>query len=558
LPWLAAVLAALVIGTSGAYAARWVCDDAFISFRYAGNLVSGRGLVYNVGEYVEGYTNFFWTLFVALGLKLGASAEAWSMAGGIICYTGSIGLLAANHQRLKSRLGIEGLAWPLAALLGALMIDWQVFATSGLETSAFTFLALAGFTLLTWEEGNPRPVWSGLLFSLALLTRLDGLLFAVCAGASFLVLPVRSRWRSLLAFTLALLLFSLPVLAWKAHYYQSWLPNTFYAKSADESWYAQGWIYFSLFFRKYWLLALSIPAGLILLIRFAIARRTAGLFERRSLRAALLPLGFACLYAFYVVRVGGDFMYARFLIPTAPFWLLAMDAMFLAVCRSPRPRLRHALPVLAGLFLVLTPPPFPGYDGPLGVKNEWKLYTPELTKMVRLKGQILELHFRDLPVRLAIYGMEASLAYWSKADVAIECVAGLTDPVIARQFLKERGPVGHEKKPTVDYLIEQRQVHFAYSPYLMRELGLDRFIPPSTIHFGPVPLFVLRWDAPLMKILRERGAQFEDFPAVLDRYIASMPTLAREQIAEDYQKFKRFYFNFNPDPVREAPFLERR
>jgi len=33
-------------------------DDAFISFRYAHNLVQGHGLVFNPGERVEGYTNF--------------------------------------------------------------------------------------------------------------------------------------------------------------------------------------------------------------------------------------------------------------------------------------------------------------------------------------------------------------------------------------------------------------------------------------------------------------------------------------------------------------------
>jgi hypothetical protein len=41
-------------------------DDAYISLRYAENLVDGHGLVYNVGEYVEGYTNFLWTVLVAL------------------------------------------------------------------------------------------------------------------------------------------------------------------------------------------------------------------------------------------------------------------------------------------------------------------------------------------------------------------------------------------------------------------------------------------------------------------------------------------------------------
>jgi len=38
----------------------WLCDDAYISFRYVRNFVEGRGLVFNPGERVEGYTNFLW------------------------------------------------------------------------------------------------------------------------------------------------------------------------------------------------------------------------------------------------------------------------------------------------------------------------------------------------------------------------------------------------------------------------------------------------------------------------------------------------------------------
>ncbi|KPJ64637.1 hypothetical protein AMJ44_12375, partial [candidate division WOR-1 bacterium DG_54_3] len=46
-------------------------DDAFISFRYVRNFVNGDGLVFNPGERVEGYTNFFWILLLSLFLKLG-------------------------------------------------------------------------------------------------------------------------------------------------------------------------------------------------------------------------------------------------------------------------------------------------------------------------------------------------------------------------------------------------------------------------------------------------------------------------------------------------------
>ena len=49
----------------------FMTDDTFISVRYAKNLVEGHGLVYNPGERVEGYTNFLWTLWLAVPLALG-------------------------------------------------------------------------------------------------------------------------------------------------------------------------------------------------------------------------------------------------------------------------------------------------------------------------------------------------------------------------------------------------------------------------------------------------------------------------------------------------------
>ena len=53
-----------------------VVDDALISFRYAVNLVEGRGLVFNPGERVEGYTNFLWTIVLAGVYAVAGSTSA--------------------------------------------------------------------------------------------------------------------------------------------------------------------------------------------------------------------------------------------------------------------------------------------------------------------------------------------------------------------------------------------------------------------------------------------------------------------------------------------------
>src|SRR5262249_55919609 len=50
----------------------WVMDDAFIYARYAENAVVMKlGLVYNAGEWVEGFSSPLWMLWVLLGRALG-------------------------------------------------------------------------------------------------------------------------------------------------------------------------------------------------------------------------------------------------------------------------------------------------------------------------------------------------------------------------------------------------------------------------------------------------------------------------------------------------------
>ena len=61
--------AIVLVGVGQAARLAWVCDDAFISFRYAANLVGGQGLVWNPGERVEGYTNFLWTFVLAGAIR---------------------------------------------------------------------------------------------------------------------------------------------------------------------------------------------------------------------------------------------------------------------------------------------------------------------------------------------------------------------------------------------------------------------------------------------------------------------------------------------------------
>ena len=69
----------------------FIKDDAYISFRYAHNLVTGHGLVFNTGERLEGFTNFLWVLvlspFEALGWDLFQVCEVLGTILGSIAWS---------------------------------------------------------------------------------------------------------------------------------------------------------------------------------------------------------------------------------------------------------------------------------------------------------------------------------------------------------------------------------------------------------------------------------------------------------------------------------------
>src|SRR3954463_11179626 len=79
----------------------FVTDDAFISFVYSRNLAKHGQLVFNLGERVEGYTNFLWTVLLAGLLKIGLAPEIMSRVLGTACAIATLGICAYASNRLR-------------------------------------------------------------------------------------------------------------------------------------------------------------------------------------------------------------------------------------------------------------------------------------------------------------------------------------------------------------------------------------------------------------------------------------------------------------------------
>ena len=202
-------------------------DDAYITFRYARNLLAGEGFVFNPGERVQGTTTPLYTLLMAgLGsLSGGVQAPFPWLALGVnaLADAGTCLLL----YWIGRRLGAEWAGFA-AALVWAVAPYSVTFAIGGLETSLYVLL-LTGMVAAYLAK---RRTLVGLCAALALLTRPDAILLVGPLILDRLYRAFRHgeklEWGELLAF-------SLPCLAWGGFataYFGSPIPHSVQAKLA--------------------------------------------------------------------------------------------------------------------------------------------------------------------------------------------------------------------------------------------------------------------------------------------------------------------------------------
>ena len=312
LPWL------MVLGWLSSVA--WfLTDDAFISFRYVRNLLEGHGLVFNPGEYVEGYTNFLWILeLAALWALFGVRPEHTAPWLSVAYTIGTIAIMLWWVVRTPSLRHRALVGWMALGLLcsSATFAVWT--SGGGLETRQFTFFVVLAVICLG-VHGNSR--WSLLTASLSLaaaaLTRPEGMMLAACCFGWFAVQRLltvgRLDWGDVSVLVTPFTTLVAAHFLFRYGYYGEWLPNTYYAKHV-RPWYESG-------FRYLW--AAGLETGLYLLLPLAFV----ALQERwRTYRDGTYALVLLCITAHmaYLARIGGDYFEYR---PLDFYWpLLALPA----------------------------------------------------------------------------------------------------------------------------------------------------------------------------------------------------------------------------------------
>jgi hypothetical protein len=550
---------AILYALHAAYALRWVSDDAFISFRYARNLVRGLGLVFNEGERVEGYTNFLWTLMIAGGIKIGLDPLSLSMALGIASFAVLLYYLHLFSRAQHPGQGAPGII-PTAMLAFALQRHAQIFATSGLETMLFACLILAGTYYLYTARELSRTALGFLLLVLSAMTRPEGLLIYGLTGLACLRYgparlatshPLHGLLRTALVHAPLIFLYA-PYWFWRFTYYGWPFPNTYYAKSAGASHLEAGVAYLTLYLNAYYALWL-LPALLaIFLVQRRRGRVSPDPTEGKRFFLAAFP---ALALAAYYVKAGGDFMFARFFIPLTPFALLAIERLITQLFWR---KFATQVAIAFGLMcaVVFWRDPFAEKETPFvgTVSDEHQLYDLEYVR--HLGGIVSQWSsaFRDANVRAAIGGTQAMIAYYSDAPFVIEAAGGLTDEFLAHQPLATRGKMGHEKSASLEYL-HARGVHLHLAgAHLPGRTAYNTLSVKGSL----AEARILRYEAGTMRELARSGRfTFIRFEDALDEYLRKIDRVDRIKLAQDYAEFRQYYFLHNDDPERENLFRLR-
>ncbi|MFE9390584.1 hypothetical protein [Streptomyces sp. NPDC006784] len=368
----------LVLG----YRHRWTNDDALIYTRTVRQILAGNGPVFNVGERAETSTGTLWQWLLAAGSTVPGVDDPLRLAValGLLCTVAGF-LLALDGTRRMIRLHRPaGALLPVGVLvLLPLCATWD-YATSGLE-SGLTFGYLGGcWWLLVRARSEPDPEQGGdreapaprglrqaltapgrplpataFVFGLGPLVRPD----LVLVGTVFLValwVVRRPRPRTALAWVGVAVALPGGYELFRAGYYGVLVPLPAIAKEASGSQWGYGWYYLRNTLDPY---LLWVPLGFLAAygvlhlvrtrhgsrIRSGSSRDRSGSADAsggdgsapgapRGADAALVvaPVVAGLLSALFVVKVGGDFMHGRMVLPA--LFLLLLPVLLLPFGRA--------------------------------------------------------------------------------------------------------------------------------------------------------------------------------------------------------------------------------
>ena len=428
----------------------WVCDDAFISFRYAKNFINGHGLVWNIGEQppVEGYSNFLWIIVISLFMKVGFEPVTVSKALGIFFGFCCILVSYFFSEIIFHRKSFFNL---IAPVMMASCMPFAFWSTGGLETQMLAFFILAAVTVYLYEikHDNSTPR-SAILFLLVSLTRADGILiFAItCLHYVFHLWITRKRLftsRNLIWFLTFMIVYVLYFYG-RFNYYGFIFPNTYYAKTGGGiNQLLRGIRYLTTFM-------LSVKWSFLIVLDLVY------LFKPfRSTIVYLLMLVLASTV--YIVSVGGDSIgISRFFVPLVPLMAILVQEGIVnlnqwLIKRISNTAVKRAVVAFCSLtILILTMRVQPSLQG-------YK-FAEHLQKVIDRKIAIGKwLHQHAAPNETIAVIAAGAIPYYSELKTYDR--VGITDIQVAHTKMPRMGTgiPGHEKQ-NFFYILSKKPTYF--------------------------------------------------------------------------------------------------
>ncbi len=469
----------VVVGLYAVVSRLWAAEDAYITFRYIDNFLHGYGLVYNIGDRVEGFTHPLWLFLVTIPAALGISIRASALLLSLGLTVASLILLTFCSKDSKGNV----VALPLALVLLLTHTGFRDFSVSGLEFPLVCLLLVWFYQSYQKHDLLGKPILHGTLLALLYLTRPELVLLVasfygviVWQVTRLYVLKQREKilliWRDILRLSLPLVLFAGGYHLFRWLYYGAFFPNTYYAKDGLGAYWSAGIAYFLHFwhYSPILLLALGGWIGLI-----AVSRRFRS--QAFSSPTKFVMLAQSALLALYVVRLGGDFMAYRFLLPSMVILVVLLaDSLNYLIRSQSRLRLVGTILLLGTFVFVLYPINLPRGQGFIADERQvYDLYHPAYRALfeepVGQNWYKLGLQLRQLqentqyPLVIA-HGNIGYLGFAAGPKVTIVDIYGLVDTEAARnwQAVEKRGRPGHERKLSLAMLADRR-VAIARTPF---------------------------------------------------------------------------------------------
>ncbi|MDD5425396.1 MAG: hypothetical protein PHN52_02755 [candidate division Zixibacteria bacterium] len=432
------ILPALIIFSWLAYHYNFIQDDAYISYRYVANYLNGNGLVYNIGERVEGFTNFGWVIYLILWGSWGLDYIIISQVTGFLFGLGIIILTFLIGRKFfydDRRWYVYGPVY-----LTGINLSLAYWSPAGLETAAFAFLIM--WSVYLYLNRSWLLIAS---LTLAVWVRPEGALVALVMIITEAVLEKRFP-----SFTfrcsLAALVMSLPMVGFKLFYYGSVFPNPFYAKTGfDLEQLHSGLEYTGRFMSHYGFYG----AGLIIPL----------LFIRRLSSELKMVWLFTVLYILYIVIVGGDVLKVhRFFIPLLGLSAILITVSIFLLLNRWKPSTQYVI-----LGIIMVPLLALTYLLPKDFVDHYNFYEKRLTK--KLAAQVKDLKDsdpRNFTVAIATIGI---FGYELLGHDIIDMV-GLTDTTIARHSedpIPGMETTWKERKHNTRYLLKRAPDYIIFS-----------------------------------------------------------------------------------------------